>query len=68
MTEGKHYYKRRHDEHNPRCRCKDCIADLRARIKELYQETDLFITEIARQVGRESSVIRSHLKAMGLRL
>lgn len=67
MTEGKHYYKRRHKEHNDRCRCKDCIAALRSRIKELYQGTDMMLTEIAREVGRESSVIRSHLKAMGLR-
>lgn len=68
MTEGKHYYKRRHNEHNDRCRCKDCIDDLQDRIKELYLGTDLDVTVIAQKVGRESSVIRSHLKAMGLRM
>lgn len=61
-------YRRRFLElsvHGRDCRCAQHMRELKAHIKELYETTDMTVTEIGRAVGKHPNTVNEHLKRMG---
>lgn len=67
MTEGTHYGSRNLQGHPKGHKCPMCVADRRAAMKKLYQETDLTLQQIADRLGLARWTVNHHLKRMGLK-